>query len=76
MSFELDPVKYGMLWNKVESYEDKFEAMSKKMDKLESSIDELVALANRSRGGLFMGIGIISAISSLVGFVAHWFSSK
>jgi predicted HTH transcriptional regulator len=65
-----------MLWNKVESYEDKFEAMSKKMDKLESSIDELVALANRSRGGLFMGIGIISAISSLVGFVAHWFSSK
>ena len=51
MSFELDPVKYGILWNKVDSYEDKFEAMSKKMDKLESSIDELVALANRSRGG-------------------------
>ena len=76
MSFELDPVKYGMLWSKVESYENKFEEMSKKIDKLELSIDELVALANRGRGGLFMGMGIISAISSLVGFVAHWFSSK
>jgi hypothetical protein len=76
MSFELDPVKYGILWNKVESYEQKFEEMSKKMDKLESSIDELVGLANRGRGGLFMGMGFISAISSLVGFIAHWFSSK
>jgi predicted HTH transcriptional regulator len=74
--FEIDPVKYGVLWQKVESYEEKFDEMSKKIDKMESSIEHLVALANRSRGGLFVGIGIISAISSCVGFIGHYLSSK
>ena len=32
--FEIDPVKYGVLWQKVESYESKFDDMSKKMDKM------------------------------------------
>lgn len=76
MSFEIDPVKYGVLWQKVENYEAKFDDMSKKIDKMEASIEELVAMANRSRGGLWVGIGIVSVISSLVGFVAHWLGNK
>ena len=76
MAFEIDPVKYGVLWNKVESYESKFDDMSKKIDKMEASIDELVAMANRSRGALWLGLGLVSTISSIVGFIAHWFSNK
>jgi hypothetical protein len=76
MAFEIDPVKYGVLWNKVESYESKFDDMSKKIDKMEASIDELVAMANRSRGALWLGLGLVSTISSIVGFIAHWFSGK
>ena len=76
MAFEIDPVKYGVLWNKVESYESKFDDMSKKIDKMEASIDELVAMANRSRGALWLGFGLVSTISSIVGFIAHWFSNK
>lgn len=76
MSFEIDPVKYGVLWNKVESYEAKFDDMSKKIDKMEASVEELVAMANRSRGGFWVGMGFVSAISSIVGFIAHWFSNK
>jgi hypothetical protein len=76
MSFEIDPVKYGVLWNKVETYESKFDDMSKKIDKMEASIDELVAMANRSRGALWLGLGLVSTISSIVGFIAHWFSNK
>lgn len=72
----IDLVKYGVLWNKVESYESKFDDMAKKIDKLEASIEELVAMANRSRGGFWVGMGFVSAISSIVGFAAHWLGNK
>ena len=76
MNFEIDPVRYGVLWQKVENYEAKFDEMSKKIDKMESSIEELVAMANRSRGGLWVGLGVVSVISSFVGFIAHWLGNK
>jgi hypothetical protein len=76
MSFDFDPVKYGVLWQKVENYEEKINSMNKKMDKMESQLEELVALANKGRGGFWAGMAIVSAISSFVGFVAHWWSGK
>jgi len=76
MSFELDPVKYGVLWNTVENNEKKLEEMSKKIDKLESSIEQLVKLVNQSRGALWMGLAILSVISGVIGFVGSYFSGK
>jgi hypothetical protein len=67
MSFELDPVKYGVLWNTVENNEKKLEEMSKKIDKMESKLEELVALANQSRGGFWAGMMIVSGISTVAG---------
>ena len=72
----IDLIRYGALWQKVENYEQKFQEMSNKIDKMEASVEELVAMANRSRGGLWVGLGVVSVISSLVGFIAHWFSNK
>ena len=72
----IDLIRYGALWQKVENYEQKFQEMSNKIDKMEASIEELVAMANRSRGGLWVGLGVVSVISSLVGFIAHWFSKS
>ncbi len=72
----IDLIRYGALWQKVENYEQKFQEMSNKIDKMEASVEELVAMANRSRGGFWVGMGFVSAFSSLVGFVAHWFSNK
>ena len=74
--FEIDPVKYGVLWQKVESYEAKFDEMSKKIDKMENSIDQLVAMANKGRGGFWVLLMVISGISSFVGFIGHYLSSK
>ena len=54
MSFELDPVKYGILWNTTENNQKKLEELNRKMDKMESKLEELVALANKSRGGFWM----------------------
>ena len=76
MSFELDPVKYGVLWNTVENNEKKLEEMSKKIDKMESKLEELVALANQSRGGFWAGMMIVSGISTVAGWVIHWFTGK
>jgi response regulator of citrate/malate metabolism len=74
MATEIDPVKYGVLWQKVQDYERRFDEMSTKIDKLEKSIDQLVALANQSKGGFWMGMAVVSALSSVIGWLSHWFS--
>ena len=68
---EIDPVRYGVLWQKVQDYERRFDDMSAKIDKMESSIETLVALANQGRGGFWMGMVIVSAISSVMGYLSH-----
>ena len=63
---EIDPVKYGVLWQRVQD-------MDKKMDKVERQLEELVALANRSKGGLWFGMSMVSGVSAIVGFIlSHW----
>ena len=69
MSFELDPVKYGVLWNTTENNEKKLEELNRKMDKMEFKLEELVALANKSRGGFWMGMTIASAVGGFITFV-------
>lgn len=72
----IDLIRYGALYQKVESYEQKFQEMSNKIDKMETAIESLVAMANQSRGALWVGIGLVSAFSAFVGFVINWFHSK
>ena len=69
---EIDPVKYGVLWQKVQDYERRFDQMETKIDKMESSIEKLVALANQGRGGFWAGMALVSVLSSAVGYVSHW----
>lgn len=68
-----DPVRYGVLWQKVEDYERRFNAMDKKLDRMELQIEELLALANKSRGGFWMGMTIASGVGGIISWVAsHW----
>jgi hypothetical protein len=69
---EIDPVKYGVLWQKVQDYERRFDDMDKKMDKMEANVEKLVALANQGRGGFWAGMAFVSFISSTIGYVANW----
>ena len=71
---DIDLVKYGVLWQKVEDYERRFDDMDKKMTKMEAQLEQLVALANQGRGGFWAGMALVSAISSAMGYVSHWFS--
>lgn len=58
-----DPVKYGVLWQKVQD-------MDKKFDKMERQLEELLELANKSKGGFWMGMTIASGVGSIIGWIA------
>jgi hypothetical protein len=60
---EIDPVKYGVLWERVTQ-------MDKKIDKMESQIAELLELANKGKGGFWMGMTIASSVGAVVAWVA------
>ena len=74
MMADIDLVKYGVLWQKVEDYERRFDDMDKKMTKMEGQLEQLVALANQGRGGFWAGMALVSAISSAMGYVSHLIS--
>jgi len=69
MSNEIDLFKYGQLVAQVDQ-------LSSKVDKLEAGMEELLALANKGRGGFWAGMMIVSGFSSIVGFLSHYFVSK
>jgi hypothetical protein len=62
----VDLYKYGKLVAQVESLE-------KKVDKLEVGMEQLLELANRSKGGFWMGMTIASIVGGVVTFItSHW----
>ena len=63
---QIDPVQYGKLIAQVDN-------LTNKVDSMDADIKELLALANKSRGGFWMGLAITSALSGFVAwFVATW----
>jgi hypothetical protein len=76
MSTEIDPVRYGVLWQKVQDYERRFDDMGKKIDRMEGQLETLVALANQGKGGFWAGMALVSAISSAIGYISHWYGNK
>lgn len=63
---EIDPIKYGVLWERVQT-------MDKKIDRMERQIDQLLELANQSKGGLWAGMAIASMVGGLLSWVAGHF---
>ncbi len=68
----IDPIRYGVLWQKVQDYERRFDEMSAKIDKLETNIDKLVDLANQGKGSFYAGMVMVSAVGSVLGYLSHW----
>jgi len=65
----IDLYKYGKLVATVESLE-------KKVDKLEAGMEELLELANRGRGGFWAGMVLVSAASSVIGYIVHLWTNR
>ena len=64
---DIDLVKYGVLWQKVES-------MEAKIDKMETQLETLIELANKGRGGFWMGMVFVSGVSTFFGYISHYWS--
>ena len=71
---KIDLVRYGVLWQKVENYEDKFDAMQKKMDKMEANIEKLLDNQSQQKGASWLAIGMLTALSTLGGWAVNWFT--
>ena len=66
---DIDPIKFGVTWQKVE-------AMEHEVAELRKDVKALLELANKGRGGFWAGMAIVSAFSTFIGFVAHYFTGK
>jgi len=76
MAFEIDPVKYGVLWQKVEDYERKFDSMEKKIDAMDNDVKKLVAMAERSKGSLWALMGVASVVGGAISLATDFFFKK
>tara|TARA_R110000823_G_scaffold284482_2_gene402581 strand:- start:1265 stop:1468 length:204 start_codon:yes stop_codon:yes gene_type:complete len=62
----IDPIQYGRLIAQVEN-------LTTKVDSMDSDVKELLALANKSKGGFWMGMAMASVVSGFVAwFVTAW----
>jgi len=59
----IDPVEYGKLIATVA-------ALEKKIDRMETSLEELLALANKGRGGFWAGMMIASLIGAVISYIS------
>ena len=64
-----DMFKFGGLVNQVEN-------LQAKVDGMDRDIKELLELANKSRGGFWMGMAIVSGISGVISFFAGLYHAK
>jgi hypothetical protein len=69
---KIDLVRYGVLWQKVENYEQKFDAMERKIDNMDADLKKLVLMAERSKGSLWALMGIAGVFGSAISFVADF----
>ena len=66
---DIDPIKFGVTWQKVE-------AMEYEVAELRKDVKQLLELANKGRGGFWAGMAIVSAFSTFIGFMSHYFTGK
>jgi len=73
---KIDLVRYGVLWQKVENYEQKFNSMEKKIDDMESDLKKLVLMAERSKGSLWALMGVASVVGGVISILTDFLFLK
>ena len=73
---EIDPVKYGVLWQRVQDSDRRLTEVSHKIDKMEADIEQLLALANQAKGGMHIGKLVSGAIGGAFAFFVDWLFRK
>lgn len=68
---QFDLREFGRLEAKVEAQGREIGDLKATVTTMAGKIDELLALANKGRGGLWMGMTLVSMASAAVGWIAH-----
>ena len=63
---KIDPVRYGVMYEKVRE-------LDKKVDKIETQVEQLVEFSNKIKGAWVTAVLAMSLLSSVIGFVLHKF---
>ncbi len=63
----IDPIEYGKLIAQVDN-------LTAKVDSMESDIKTLLALANQSKGGFWIGMTIAAVLGGVLTLVMNWFT--
>jgi len=66
---EIDPVKVGVMWQKVE-------AMEREMNEMRHDIKTLLAMAERSKGSLWALMGVASVVGGFITILVDVFLNK
>jgi hypothetical protein len=69
MADDFDMFKFGGLVNQVEN-------LQAKVDSMDRDIKELLELANKSKGGFWMGMTIASLVGGVVTYLMGWLFHK
>jgi len=62
----IDLVRYGVLWNKVES-------MESELTEIRKDLKELLVMAERSKGSLWALMGVASVVGAVISFLTDIF---
>ncbi|MBP6708017.1 MAG: hypothetical protein KA223_02555 [Candidatus Accumulibacter sp.] len=68
---QFDLREFGRLEAKVEAQGREIGDLKATVTAMAGKIDELLALANKGRGGLWMGMTLVSMASAAIGWVLH-----
>ena len=60
---EIDPIKVGVMWQKLET-------MEQEVSELRADVKTLLEMANKSKGGFFVGMAIASIVGGIISFIA------
>lgn len=67
----IDLREFGRLEAMVEAQGREIGELKASLKSVSGKLDELFELANRSRGGLWVGMSIVSAVSAIVGWASQ-----
>lgn len=68
----VDPREFGRLEAMVETQGREIGELKAAIKGMSGKLDELFELANRSRGGFWVGMTIVSMGGALVGWISHY----
>lgn len=73
---DFDPAAFGRMQAELESLRRDHDRRDAVIDKMAGQIEELLALANRHKGGLWMGMTAASVFGGVMTFIADYFLRK